>query len=101
MAGTSRRRKSQHNRGRNHNRGGKRRSRTQQRTSSFRKRSEVCRTINLIDEYGNEQYIRKRGRLNITKHKNVLSALEMRALRYRRKLTEDDRDETLFNNALD
>jgi len=101
VAGTSRRQKTRHNRGRNYNRGGKRRSRAQQRTSSFRKRSEVCRTINLIDEYGNEQYIRKRGRLNITKHRNVLSALEMRALRYRRKLTEDDRDEALFGDALD
>ena len=31
----------------------------------------------------------------------MLSALEMRALRYRRKLTDDDRDDALFGDALD
>lgn len=36
-----------------------------------------------MDAYGNRRYVIQHGRLNITKHQSVLSALEKRALRFR------------------
>ena len=81
---------------------GNRRKRNQQRCASFRRRSEISRKIRLIDEYGNEQYVLKYGKLGITKHTGVMSALEKRALRYRRgACREDEYDKALYQDALD
>ena len=60
------------------------------------------RVIELIDAEGNREFVRQRGRMGVTRHKNVLSALEKRALRYRRKGQDGiDYDEVLYNEALD
>ena len=58
--------------------------------------------IELIDAEGNREFVRQHGRLGVTKHTKILSALEKRALRYRRKgQKEVDQDEILYNEALD
>ena len=60
------------------------------------------RQIKLVDEWGNEEYVRQRGRMSITKHSRVLSALEKRATRYRnRNVNEADPDERLYREAID
>ena len=60
------------------------------------------RQIKLVDVWGNAEYVRQRGRMNITKHSRVLSALEKRALRYRSKdLNGADPDERLYEEAID
>ena len=60
------------------------------------------RVIKLIDAAGNRQYVRKKGRMGITRHTRVMSALEKRALRYRRKgQDKQDQDEVLYNAAVD
>lgn len=35
-----------------------------------------------MDEFGNQQYVRQYGKMDVTKHQRVLSVLERRALRY-------------------
>ena len=56
----------------------------------------------LIDEWGNKQFVRERGRMSKTKHTTVLSVLEKRALRYRRRVhNEVDKDEALISQAID
>lgn len=60
------------------------------------------RTIELIDAQGNREVIRQQGRLGVTRHVKVLSALEKRSLRFRRKGRHQvDLDEVLFNEAID
>ena len=60
------------------------------------------RTIELIDAQGNREFIRQQGRLGVTRHVKVLSALEKRSLRFRRKGRHQvDLDEVLFNEAID
>ena len=74
----------------------------QQRAARFRTRQETSRVIRLVDEYGNQRFVRQQGRMSITKHHTVLSVLEKRALRYRRKGQKQvDMDEILYENALD
>ena len=49
-----------------------------------------------------ENSFANKGEWGVTKHSNVLSALEKRALRYRSKgQKEVDQDEVLYNEALD
>ena len=46
--------------------------------------------------------IRQHGNIGITKHVNILAALEMRALRYQNKgHTEADQDKILYDEAMD
>ena len=60
------------------------------------------RRIQLIDEYGTRRYIKQRGRLGVTQHQNVLTALEHRALRYQNsKSYEALEDERLMDEAID
>ena len=60
------------------------------------------RVIKLIDAAGNRQHVQKKGRMGITRHTKVMSALEKRALRYRRKgHDKQDQDEALYNAAVD
>ena len=60
------------------------------------------RVIKLIDAVGNRQHVQKKGRMGITRHTKVMSALEKRALRYRRKGHDNqDQDEALYNAAVD
>ena len=67
-----------------------------------RAEKESMRQIKLVDVWGNAEYVRQRGRMNITKHSRVLSALEKRALRYRSKnLNGVDPDERLYREAID
>ena len=52
--------------------------------------------IKIIDAQGNTNYVRQHGRISLTKHSRVMSALEKRALWYRRKGQEVvDKDEAL------
>ena len=74
----------------------------QQRAARFRTRQETSHVIRLVDEYGNQRFVCQQGRMGITKHQTVLSALEKRALRYRKKgHKQADMDEILYENALD
>ena len=58
--------------------------------------------IELIDAQGNREFVRQHGRMGVTRHTKVLSVLEKRVLRYRRKgQKEVDHDEVLYNEALD
>ena len=58
--------------------------------------------IKLIDAMGNREYVRQYGRMGIMRHSEVLSALEKRTLRYRRKdQRQVDVDKVLFNEAID
>lgn len=62
---------------------------------------ETTRVIKLVDQWGNTNYVNQTGRMNITRHERVLSALEMRAMRYRNKGTVIDKDDQLYSQALD
>jgi hypothetical protein len=56
----------------------------------------------LIDEYGTRRYIKQRGRLEVTRHQNVVTALELRAQRYQNsKSYEELEDERLMDEAID
>ena len=56
----------------------------------------------MVDEYGNNEFDRQHGKMNLTKHTNVLSALENWALRYRKKVqVQLDTDEVLYNDDVD
>ena len=57
--------------------------RGQIRAGQFRHRSTVTRTLQLIDEWGNESIIQHEGQMNRIKHHKVLAVLERRALQYR------------------
>ena len=59
--------------------------RYQQRALVFRTRQETTRVTKLLDAHGNKQVIRQHGKMGLTKHVNILAALEMRALRYHNK----------------
>ena len=76
--------------------------RNQSRATRFRTQQDTTCVTKLIDEWGNERFIRQQGRLSITKHTRVLSVLEKRALRYHRKVhNKHDADEILYEQALD
>jgi len=58
--------------------------------------------IELIDAQGNREFLRQHGRMGLTKHSKVLSLLEKRALRFRRKGHDlVDLDEALYEEAID
>jgi hypothetical protein len=60
----------------------------------------TCR-IKLIDEYGTHWYIKQRGRLSVTLHQTVLTALEQRALCYQNsKSYEELEEERLLGEAI-
>ena len=74
----------------------------QRRAAIWRTQQETTRVTKLLDEWGNERYVRQHGKMNITKHTKVLSVLEMRAQRYRRKGQQlVDVDQRLLNQAID
>ncbi len=54
----------------------------QQHACRYRNLCEVSRWIKLIDKFRTRQYIKQRGRLNVTLHQSVLTALEQLAQRY-------------------
>ena len=58
--------------------GSARHKRNQARAGRFRSRNETSRKIKLIDVYGNARYVKSKGKLNVTKHHKVLTALEKR-----------------------
>ena len=69
---------------------------------NFRTRQETTRQIRLIDAQGNEQFINKLGRMNITRQQSVLLCLEKRALLYRKdRPTLEQMDEVIYQEALD
>ena len=53
--------------------------RAQRLAARFRTQNEKTRVIKLVDEYGNNKFVRRHGKMNLTKHINVLS--EMREVR--------------------
>ena len=56
----------------------------------------------MLDARGNKRVIRQQGKLRLTKHANILSALERRALRFsNRGQPRKDHDEVLYEEALD
>ena len=56
----------------------------------------------MLETSGNKRVIRRRGQLGLTKHTNILTALEMRATRHRDKSKGGvDMDEVLYNEAID
>ena len=58
--------------------------------------------MRLLEASGNKRVVRRKGQMGLTKHTNILTALEMRALRYRNKSDGGvDRDEVLYNEAID
>ncbi len=101
-----------------------RRWRDQQRACKFRNLCDSTRKIKLIDEYGTCQYIKQQGRLGVTPHQRVLTALcqyikqqgrlgvtphqrvltalEQRAVWYQNSRTyEELEDEQLLDEAID
>ncbi len=79
-----------------------RRWRNQQRACRFRNLCDTFRRIQLIDEFGTRQYIKQRGRLNVTQHMFVLTALEQRARQYQEHQSyEELEDEQLLDLAID
>ena len=57
--------------------------------------------MKLIDAYGTARYVKTKGKLNVTKHNKVLTALERRALRFdQRQSYEDEQDKELFESLL-
>jgi len=82
--------------------GAARRWRNQQRACQFKNLCDNNRRIQLIDEYGNRRYIKQRGRLEVTRHQNVVTALELRALHYQNsKSYEELEDNRLMDEAID
>jgi hypothetical protein len=82
--------------------GSVRRRWNQQRACCFWNLCETTRRIQLIDEFGTRQYIKQRGRLNVTLHQSVLTALEQQARRYQESQSyEELEDEQLFDEAID
>ena len=76
--------------------------RAQRWAAAFGTQKETTRVINLVDEYGNNEFVRRHGQINITKHINVLSALKKWELQYRKKVqVELETYEVLFNDAID
>ena len=76
--------------------------RNQQRAAEFRTSQENKRVIKLIDARGNTTIIKQKGRMGITKHVNIISALEKRVLRYHNKdHHKEDSDDRLYHEAVD
>ena len=56
----------------------------------------------MLDAHGNRRWVEKHGKLALTQHNSIMSALEKRALRFRRKgQALDTLDERLYNEAID
>ncbi len=74
----------------------------QQLACCFRNLCDSTQTIKLIDEYGTCQYIKQQGRLGVTQHQTVLTALEHGALRYQNSRTYKELDnKQLLDEAID
>jgi len=72
------------------------------RATRLRTQNGSARVIRLVNEDGVQQYVWQHGRMSITKHTTVLSALGKQAFRYRWKGNKlVDWDEALYENALD
>ena len=68
----------------------------------FRTIQETTRVTKLLDAHGNKRVIRQHGKMGLIKHVNILTALEMRALRYQNKgHAKADQDEILYDEAMD
>ena len=56
----------------------------------------------MIDEYGTRHYIKQQGRLGVTLHQNVLTALDHQVLRYQNsKSYKELEDKPLLDEAID
>ena len=56
----------------------------------------------MLDAHGNRRWVEKHGKLQLTQHNSIMSALEKGALRFRRKgQLIDTLDEALYNEAVD
>ena len=56
----------------------------------------------MLDAHGNRRWVEKYGKLTLTQHNTIMSALEKRALRFRRKgRIIESLDERLYNEAID
>ena len=76
--------------------------RDQQRASVFRTRQETTRVTKILDAHGNKLVIRQHGKMGLIKHVNILTALEMIALRYQNKgHTKSYQDKILYDEAMD
>ena len=76
--------------------------RDQRQATEFRTRNQTNRVIELLDAHGSKRVIGKQGKMDLIKHNNILSALEMRALRYHNKSQNKiDMDKVLYNEAID
>ncbi len=72
-----------------------------QHASCFRNLCETTCRIQLINEFGTWQYIQKQGRLNVTQHLSVLTALEQQAHRYQESQSyEELEDEQLLDDTI-
>ena len=68
----------------------------------FRTRQETTQVKKVLDAHGNKRVIRQHGKMGLTKHVNIIAALEMRALRYHNKgHAKSDQDKILYNEAMD
>jgi hypothetical protein len=79
-----------------------RRWRDQQRACKFRNLCDSTQRIESIDEYGIRQYIKKWGRLGVSPHQKVLTALEQRAAWYQNSQTYKElEDKQLLDEVID
>ena len=68
----------------------------------FRARQETSRVTRLLDSHVNKRVIRQHGKMGLIKHVNIISALEMRALRYHNKgHAKSVQDKILYDEAMD
>ena len=68
----------------------------------FRTRQETTQVTKLLDAHGNKRVIRQHDKMGLTKHVNILAALEMRALWYHNKCNaKADQDKIMYDEAMD
>ena len=84
------------------NKGSHQQRRDQQQALVFRTRQENSIVTKLLDAHGNKRVIRQHGKMGLIKHVNILSALEMIALRYHNKgHAKTYQDKILYYEAMD
>ena len=72
------------------------------RAMKFRQQTDTTHLTKLIHKRGNTEFVWEQDKMVITKHTKVLSVLNQRALRYRRRGHHRiEADEMLYNEALD
>jgi exonuclease III len=68
------------------------------RAGQFKSRNETKRLIKILDDVGSWRLLRQKGKMCVTSHKSVLTALEKRALRVQN--STDNKDKELAEAAL-